>query len=113
MRGVLNLIAITLSGIFAYALPGLAQSALIGKNLSPWFCCVVLGDLVGCAIIFAMGYRRIAPAIYLLCTVIEAIVFSRHVLAPEQLVWTTNAIPAVIVAAILIKAGMRNLRMEE
>jgi hypothetical protein len=113
MSRVFSLIAILIVGIFVYLLPGLAEWTLIGNHLSPWFSCVIFGDLVGCAILFLRGYRRSAMAIYILCSVAETVLLTRGTLSPEQLVWVTNLIPAVVVAVTVVKTGKRNLQTEE
>jgi hypothetical protein len=113
MRGFLTLTAIALSGLCVYALPGLAEWALLEERLSPWIACVALGDLAGCVILFILGFRKTALAIYLSAGAIEGVMLSMHTVSPLRLVWFTNLIPALVVAAILVKAALRNLVLEE
>ena len=113
MNRIFSLIAILIVGIFVYLLPGLAEWSLIHTHLSSWVCCVILGNAVGCSILFIRGYRRTAMAIYLTCSVMETVMLAGRMVTPLQLVWVTNLIPAAVVAVTVIRAGNNNLLAEE
>jgi len=113
MRGFLALVAIAVTGLGLYALPSLLELALVHGRLSPWISCVVLGDLFGCAILFLLGFRKMAVAVYVTSSSLEALALWLRVLPPQRLVWLTNLIPAVVLGAILLKAALRNLVLEE
>jgi hypothetical protein len=102
-----------LAGICVYALPSLLELALVRGNLSPWICCVVLGDLFGSAILFLLGFRKLAVAIYILSSVVEGAVLSMGRIAPVHLVWFTNLAPAIAVGVILVQAALRDLVVDE
>jgi len=113
MRGVFVLLAILLAGLFVYIVPGLTEIALIRQHLSPWLSCVVLGDTAGCVTLYLLGRKFTAIALYVASTALEAVLLSFHVLSPFNLVWFTNSIPAIAVFTILMKAGLRNMVIDE
>jgi hypothetical protein len=113
MRGFLALIAIAVTGLGLYALPSLLELALVHGQLNPWISCVVLGDLFGCAILFLLGFRKMAVAIYVVSTSFEGMALWLRLLPPQRLVWVTNLIPAIVLGVILLKAALRNLVLEE
>jgi hypothetical protein len=113
MRGILALFAIVVTGLGLYALPSLVELALVRGNMNPWVVCVALGDLFGCAILFLLGFRKLAVGIYVVSTATEAAILSLGLLPPYRLVWVTNLIPAVVLGTILLKAALRTLVLEE
>jgi hypothetical protein len=113
MRALLAVIAMLLAGVFVYVVPGLTELALIRQHLSPWFSCVLLGDTAGCVTLYLLGRRVTAVALYVISSMLEALLLSFHLMSPVRLVWFSNAIPAIAVGVILIKAGLRNMVVEE
>jgi len=113
MRGFLVLIAILLAGLFTYVVPGMTELLLIRYHLSPWLSCVLLGDTAGCLTLFLLGRRLTAVALYLVASGLEAALLFFHVMSPLELVWFSNAIPAIAVGTILVKAGLRNMVVDE
>jgi hypothetical protein len=113
MRPLLVSIAVFTAGIGVYALPSLAELALVHRHLNPWLCCVALGDMLGCCILFLLGFRRMAVGIYIVASTLEAALLMSHALPPGKVVWISNLFPALALAAILIQAALRNLVLEE
>ncbi len=113
MRGLLVTAALAITGIGLYAVPSLLEVALMRGSLTPWISCVLLGDLFGCAILFLLGFRKLAIGVYAVSTALEGVALVLHVLPPQRLVWFTNVIPALVLGVILVKAALRNLVHEE
>lgn len=113
MKGLLTFIAGAVAVLGLYALPVLMELTLIHGDTSPWFSCVVLGDFLGCAVLFLLGMRRLGVWIYLASTAAEAFLLALKVLSPERLIWVTNLVPALVVAALLVKSTLENVMPEK
>jgi len=113
MRGVYVVVASLLAGAGDYAIPNLMELSLLSSRINPWLSCVLFADLVGCGILFLLGFRRLALTIYAGASFLEAFLLMTHKVPLHLLVWITNAIPAVVVGVILLKAGLRTLILED
>jgi len=113
MRGIYVLVASLLATAVVYAIPNLMELSLLSSRINPWLSCVLFADLVGCGILFLLGFRRLALAIYTGASLLEAFLLMTHKVPLHFLVWITNAIPAVVVGAILLNAGLRTLILDE
>lgn len=113
MRGVYIVVASLLAAAGVYAIPNLMELSLLSSRITPWLSCVFFADLIGCGILFLLGFRRLALAIYAGASSAEAVLLLTHRIPLHWLVWVTNAIPAIVVGAILLKAGLRTLILED
>jgi hypothetical protein len=113
LRGFLTFVAVGLAGICVYALPSLVELALVKGNLNPWISCVILGDLFGSVILFLLGFRKLAVAIYVLSSVAEGLALWMRLIPVTQLIWFTNLAPAIAVGVILVQAALRDLVVDE
>ncbi|HZL56881.1 MAG TPA: hypothetical protein VFC21_07360 [Bryobacteraceae bacterium] len=113
MRGVTIIFAGLLVAAGVYAVPNLMELTLLNSRMNPWITCVFLGDIFGCGILFLLGFRKAALLIYAISTVTEGLLLRTHHVAPQSLVWFTNLAPAVVVGAVVMKAGLRALVAEE
>ena len=113
MRAVYIVFASAFVALGIYAIPNLMELTLLNSRLSPWVSCVVVGDTLGCAILYLLGFRRVALGIYLATTAFEGSLMFTHWVPPQRLVWLTNLVPAVSVGMVLMKAGLRTLVRDE
>ena len=96
-----------------YAMPTLAEIALMHFRVNPWMACVLLGDLPGSVVLYKLGFRKAAIVVYLSATVGEALMLGFQLIPAATLVWITNAIPAAIVSVVVVKAALRYLVVAE
>jgi hypothetical protein len=81
-----------------YLFPVLTEYALLRLHFSAFLCCVVLSDLPGVTVLYAMGFKRSAIAIYAAAAVLETLLFVNGMI-PTRLIWLTNLGPAFATAA--------------
>ena len=113
MRGFCVVVASLVAAAGVYAIPNLMELSLLSSRINPWLSCVLFADVAGCGILFLLGFRRLALTIYIASSLIEACLLMTHKVPLHFLVWITNAIPAVVVGGILLKAGLRTLVAED
>jgi hypothetical protein len=89
------------------------ELTLLRFTLNPWICCVVLGDVLGCLLLFVLGLRKLAIGIYVVSSFIEAIVLVSHRIPVRELVWLTNLAPAIVLGIVLMTAGLRTMIAED
>lgn len=84
-----------------YGLPKIAEVELFRHSHSAWSD-VVVGDLLGCALIFLTGFRKTAVAVYVLATGAEGGLLFLRVLQPRTIVWMTDLAPTLVLSAIVL-----------
>jgi hypothetical protein len=80
--------------LILYLVPVAGEYALLRLRVSAFLCCVVLSDVPGAVVLYAMGFRRAAVAAYAAATILEAVLYLNGV-APGRLIWVTNIVPAL------------------
>jgi len=93
-----------LAGVFLialtiYALPTAIELALLRASFSPMGC-MFIGDLLGCGVLFFLGFRKTALGIYVTATALEASCLRFHVLPSRSVILATNVAPAVALCGI-------------
>jgi hypothetical protein len=70
-------------------------------HANPWIL-VFFGDLTGCCLLTSFDLTKTAVAIYVLATAIEGRLLILKRVPPEWLVWISDLVPTLILAALLI-----------
>jgi hypothetical protein len=83
-----------------YAIPLLLELALLRTHVSVWLTCVILADLPGAIVVYALGFRKIAIGTYTAATLLEAALLF-HGLMPYQIIWLTNIAPTLAAGVIV------------
>jgi hypothetical protein len=83
-----------------YAAPTSLEVLLIGR-VKPVIACGLVGDITGYLVLFFLGYRRIAPAVYFLSKAIEMALLQGQVISVDTLLWVTDLLPAVVCTNLL------------
>jgi hypothetical protein len=96
-----------------YGVPSAIEVGLLRIGAGPWLACVLLGDVIGCAVLYILGLRRLAIALYVVCSGIEAATLLSHHVPANTLVWLTNLLPAAAVAVVTLRVGLRALLLTE
>lgn len=100
--------------LLLYALPTLAELAFLRFQISPWLACVVFGDLLGCAVLFFAGLRKIAVLVYAAAGAVESVFLLFKILSPESVVLMTNVAPTLaVVLLILYTFSLERIGSEE
>jgi hypothetical protein len=113
MRALRMLVAALLAAALVYGIPVVIEMELMRRHVSPWFACVLFADLPGCALIFGLGLRWTALAVYLATAVFEAAALIAGVAPEQRLVFATNVAPAVVLAVVLVRVGLRSAVLHE
>ena len=95
-----------------YALPVFAEYLLLRLHVSAFLCCVILSDLPGAAVLYAMGFRRSAIAVWGGAAIVEEMLFL-YGMPPTRLIWLTNIAPALGAAAIVFALNSFEKSLEE
>jgi hypothetical protein len=106
MRAFLVLSASLVAALAVYAVPLAVELLLIRVHANPWFVCVLLGDLAGCAFLYLLGFRMAALIVYVLAGLFEAVSLLRG-MPPHTLVWMTNIAPALAGAIVTMRIALR------
>jgi len=96
-----------------YVVPSSLEVVLLHFRMNPWVVCILLGDLPGCAVLFALGHRRTALALYALCGIVEGLLLAFGVLPAARLVWVTNLVPSGVAGVVMANVGLRSLVVSE
>ena len=113
MRALRMLAAALLAAALVYGIPVLIERELIRRHVSPWIVCVLFSDLPGCALIFGLGLRWTALIVYLATAVCEAAALVTGVAPEQKLVLVTNLAPAIVLAIVVIRIGLRSTVLHE
>jgi hypothetical protein len=91
-------------GLFIlYAVPTSLEAVLIVliRHFKPSVTCGLVGDSTGYLVLFWLGYKRIASAVYLLSKAIEIALLVGHVISADTLLWVTDLLPATVCMSLL------------
>jgi len=113
MRALRLLVAALLAAFLAYGIPVFIEMELIRRHVSPWLACVLFADLPGCILIFGLGLRWTALTLYLATAVCEAAALVTGVAPEQKLVLVTNLAPAIVLAIVVIRIGLRSTVLHE
>ena len=92
--------------LIAYAIPLAVERVLLQTALSPWLVCVFWADFPGAALLYRLGLRKTAVAIYVGMTLFEAALLSQGMTANE-LMMLTNIGPAVALGTVIAERSTR------
>jgi hypothetical protein len=87
--------------VFVYGLPKIAEFELLRHMVSPTIF-VLTGDLLGSALIFMLGFRKTAVAVYISATAVEAALLFFHVLEPKWVMLAEDAAPTLTLLLIML-----------
>ena len=96
------LIALAVFVSAAYTAPVFFELALLRFHVTPWLC-IVFADLPGCLLLGSLGFPRTAVGVYLGATVLETKLLSSQVLPVSTVVWVSNILPTLIIAALIVR----------
>jgi hypothetical protein len=88
--------------VLFYYLPNLIELRLLGR-FGPFATCVLFGDSLGCAAICLVYTPRwqLGLGLYAVLGVIDTILLETHLLSPHALIWFTDLVPSLALAAII------------
>ncbi len=98
--------------IAVYLAPTVLELQLLNHHASPWLACVLVGDVIGSVVLFALGFRREAVAVYLLATLIEGTLLFAGV-SPQMVAWFSNAMPAAVLLTLMSRAALHSLVLND
>jgi hypothetical protein len=91
-----------------YLIPTGIEYFMAERHISVWLSAVILGDLVGCGILYLLGFRRLAVKIYAVSIPVKAVLVL--VMGEKSpVLWLTDVIPALVAATIVSRAVVRML----
>jgi len=91
-----------------YAIPTGLEYVLEKQHISPWVSVVLLGDLAGCAFLYALGFRTLALKIYAVSTLVKAAIVAATG-SRSPLLWISDIVPALVAATVVSRAVIRML----
>ena len=101
MHRVAAILAFSAVAFFiVYVAPTSLEVLLIG-HLKPVIACGLIGDTTGYLVLFFLGYRRIAPAVYLFSKAMEIALLGVQVISVDTLLWVTDLLPATVCTSLL------------
>ncbi len=102
------LFALTSVALFAYAVPT-ALEFFASQHLSPWASTILPGDIAGCLwLASAFRMRLLGLLLYILLTASESCLYVSGLVDVGSLVWLTDVVPALCVAAVITRLNQRS-----
>lgn len=101
MRAWVVVLGIALIALTIYAVPTGIELALLRANFSPALC-TLIGDLVGCVVLFLLGFRKTAIGIYVAATALELGCLIFRALPPRSVIFATNVAPTLTLCAVFV-----------
>jgi hypothetical protein len=87
--------------LFSYVLPTLVERLLVSR-IGPFWAYVVLGDVMGCAVLGALTRWRIGIALYLVLDVVETLLLQTRVVSVTGMMWMADAVPTALLCLLAI-----------
>ena len=95
---------VVLAALALYVLPTALEFAAM-RHWNPWVSTVLPGDVAGCVCLGILFRRRKAAALlYCLLTIFEAGAYGLHIMPLDVLVWFTDLVPTLAVAAMVLRS---------
>ena len=110
-RALRNGFLLVAVALLLYILPTLVEFAVVHR-WNPWITALWPGDLAGCACMIVV-FRRVKEgiALYCLLTVIKSCLYSFHVTPMIALLWISDTVPSLIVAAMVLRLPPRSAKL--
>ena len=85
----------------SYVIP-VAIERMLASRIGPFWAYVMLGDVVGCALIGALTRWSLGIALYSVFTAVEAVLYAAHIVSPAAMMWLTDLAPTVLLCVLAI-----------
>jgi hypothetical protein len=87
-----------------WAFPTVIEILLV-PAVGSFFAVIILGDLLGCAVLAAWD-RITGIGLYVALTILELVVWRAGVVRPAALAWFTDLVPAVVVSVLAVRRSI-------
>jgi hypothetical protein len=90
----------SLTFLILYAAPTYAEAFFSRYFRAPTVCCII-GDTAAYLVLFALGFRRLGAAVYLLSKAIEIFLLKGQMISAGSLLWLTDLLPTIVCTSVL------------
>jgi hypothetical protein len=100
---LLSWIAVSLVAcvLCSYIVPAAIERMLVSR-IGPFWAYVMLGDVVGCALIGALTRWSLGIALYFVLDAVEAALYAAHIVSPVAMMWLADMVPTLLLCVLAI-----------